>query len=70
MPKITAWVSSLKMLGAILLIPTFIAAKVHPNSILFCINKNEPTLNISRSDRINLMNNNELNNLFRHVLQM
>ena len=65
MPKITAWVFSLKVLGVILLIPTFIVAKVHPNSILFCIDKNEPTLNISASDRINLTNNNELNQLLR-----
>ncbi len=63
MPKITAWVSSLKILGIILLLPTFIAAKVHLNSILFCINKNEPTLDISTSDRINLTNNNGLNQL-------
>ena len=65
MPKITAWVSSLKILGIILFIPTFIAAKVHPNSILFCINKNEPMLDISTSDRINLTNNNGLNQLLR-----
>ena len=65
MPKITAWVSSLKILGIILFIPTFIAAKVHPNSILFCINKNEPMLEISTSDRINLTNNNGLNQLLR-----
>ena len=63
MPKITAWVSPLKILGVILFIPTFIAAKVHPNSILFCIDKNEPTLHISTSDRNNLTNNNELNHL-------
>ena len=65
MPKIIAWVSSLKILGIILLLPTFIAAKVHPNSILFCINKNEPTLDISTSDRINLTSNNGLNQLLR-----
>ena len=65
MPKITAWVSSLKILGIILFIPTFIAAKIHPNSILFCIDKNEPMLDISTSDRINLTNNNGLNQLLR-----
>ena len=65
MPKITAWVSSLKILGILLFIPTFITAKVHPNSILFCINKDEPMLDISTSDRINLTNNNGLNQLLR-----
>ena len=64
MSKLTSWVSCLKILGVILLfIPSLITAKVHPNSILFCINKNEPTLDISISDKINLTNNNELNQL-------
>jgi len=65
MPKITAWVSSLKILGVILILPTTIFAKVYPNSILFCVNKNEPRLDISTFDRINLTNNNELNQLLR-----
>ena len=65
MPNRTAWVSYLKILGIVLFIPTFITAKVRPNSILFCINKNEPALDISASDRINLTNNNELNQLLR-----
>lgn len=65
MPKITAWVSFPQILGVILILPSTIFAKVHPNSILFCIDKNEPTLHISASDRINLTNNNELNQLLR-----
>ena len=65
MPKITSWVSFLIILGPLFFIPTSIAAKVQPNTILFCIDKNNPDLDISTSDRINLTNNTELNQLLK-----
>lgn len=65
MPKIISCISFLKILGIILFIPTFITAKAHPNTILFCIDKNQPVLDISISDKMNLTNRNDLNQLLR-----
>ena len=61
MSIITSWKSFIKVLGVILFIPSLITAKMHPNSILFCLDKNKPSLNISTSEKNNITNDRELN---------
>ena len=61
MRKRTSWILTLKIWGIIVFIPTLITGMVHSNSILFCLKKNQPKLELLKTDKINLTNDNNLN---------
>jgi len=61
MHKRTSWILTLKIWGIIVFTPTLITGMVHSNSILFCLKKNQPKLELLKTDKINLTNDNNLN---------
>ena len=41
-------------------------ANIHDNSLLFCIDKNEPTINFNQSDNLSRSENHQILNNFFH----